>query len=308
MNPTSIRYISRAELDVQLWDKCISSASNGLIYTYSLYLDKMAKQWDALVLDEYKMVMPLTWNKKAGIYYLYQPAFTPSLGIFGNNISAQIVQEFIECIPERFRLIEISLNRENHINELKKDHLKLMMRKNYVLSLDLPYEKLYDRYNENIRRNIKKSVALGCIVKKNINIEEVAELAKSQLVGLTNLKEDDYANFISLYNDLASQNRAVTYAIVLDGQVLSSAAYFFSHGRAYYILVGNHPNGKTMGTSHYLIDRFIADYAGRDLLLDFEGSDIESLAFFYSSFGADIEHFPSLKMNRLPWYAKPFKR
>ena len=60
MNSTLIRYVTRAELDVQLWDNCITNASNGLIYAYSFYLDTIAKQWDALVLDDYRMVMPLT--------------------------------------------------------------------------------------------------------------------------------------------------------------------------------------------------------------------------------------------------------
>ncbi|HRG24810.1 MAG TPA: hypothetical protein PLL23_10470, partial [Chitinophagaceae bacterium] len=70
----------------------------------------------------------------------------------------------------------------------------------------------------------------------------------------------------------------------------------------------NHPNGKTIGASHALIDAFIADYAGQDLLLDFEGSDIRNLAFFYSSFGAIQEIYPALKINRLPFYLKWLKK
>jgi hypothetical protein len=72
-------------------------------------------------------------------------------------------------------------------------------------------------------------------------------------------------------------------------------------------MVGNHPNGKTLGASHYLIDRFIHDHAGQKMLLDFEGSDIRNLAFFYSSFGAITELYPSLRINRLPWYIKWLK-
>ncbi len=41
-----------------------------------------AGQWDALVLDDYQAVMPLTWRSKFGIRYLYQPAFTQQTGIF----------------------------------------------------------------------------------------------------------------------------------------------------------------------------------------------------------------------------------
>ena len=46
-------------------------------------------------------------------------------------------------------------------------------------------------------------------------------------------------------------------------------------------MVGNHPDGKTIGASHALIDAFIKDHADQNFILDFEGSDIRNLAFFY---------------------------
>ena len=92
------------------------------------------------------------------------------------------------------------------------------------------------------------------------------------------------------------------------GQLIASAIFTFSHARAYYILVGNHPNGRTLGASHALIDAFIQDHAGQNLLLDFEGSDLRNLAFFYSSFGAVEENYLSIRENRLPWYLKWMKR
>ncbi len=101
---------------------------------------------------------------------------------------------------------------------------------------------------------------------------------------------------------------AVTYGIFSQQQeLLASCVFFFSHNRAYYILVGNHPNGRTIGASHALIDAFIKDHAGQNLILDFEGSDIRNLAFFYSSFGATHVPYPALRINRLPFYLKWMK-
>jgi hypothetical protein len=108
---------------------------------------------------------------------------------------------------------------------------------------------------------------------------------------------------------LHEKKQAITYSVFSGrNELLASCVFFFSHDRAYYILVGNHPNGKTLGASHYLIDRFIADYAGTNMILDFEGSDIRSLAFFYQSFGASHELIPAIRINRLPWYIRIFKR
>lgn len=56
----------------------------------------MAKNWDALVLNDYEAVMPLTWNKKYGICYLYQPPFTACLGITGKLVTTATMTDFLK--------------------------------------------------------------------------------------------------------------------------------------------------------------------------------------------------------------------
>jgi Acetyltransferase (GNAT) domain len=301
-----IRYITQKEINRQQWDECISRAANGLIYAHTCYLDAMCQHWDALVLNDYEAVMPLTFNKKYGIFYLYQPPFTASLGVFGNAITAAMVQHFLNAIPKKFRYIDISLN---HGNLFTTEGFNLFERSNFTLQLSSPYEAVYGNYRDNIRRNIKKCAQQGCTVKKDFDVAEVIAIASIQAGSFTKLTNIDFNNFSKLYQQLHQQQKAITYGIcTAKGELMASCVFFFSHGRAYYILVGNHPNGKTMGASHTLIDAFIKDHAGTHLLLDFEGSDIRNLAFFYSSFGAKEEKYPGLKMNRLPALLKWLKK
>jgi hypothetical protein len=301
-----ITYLQHSEIDKAKWDHCVSNAGNELIYAYAYYLDRIAKHWDALVLNDYEAVMPLTWNKKYGIYYLYQPAFTASLGIFGKKVDEKLTLDFIEAIPKKFKLAEIALN---HGNSLIHSQSISTTRNNYILPLNKDYTTMFSSYRENTRRNIKKAQQLNCIVKKNIALAEIINLSKPAMQRMTNVKEEDYTNFETLYHFLYKKKQAVTYGVYTAGnELVSSCVYFFSNKRAYYILVGNHPNGKTSGASHYLIDRFIHDHADQDLILDFEGSDIRNLAFFYSSFGATLETYPFLRINRLPFWLKWMKR
>jgi hypothetical protein len=301
-----IQYKAQKDIDRQQWDNCIRHASNGVVYAQSWYLDAMAHNWDALVLNDYEAVMPLTCNKKYGICYLYQPPFTAALGIFGKEVTAAMVKNFLTAIPEKFRYIDISLN---HGNFFSIEGFDLYERTNYTLLLDRPYEAVYNEYRDNIKRNIKKCMQQGAAVKKDFAVAEVIELAKIQTANFSTLTETDFANFSKLYQLLHQQQKAITYGIcTAKGELVASCVFFFSHERAYYILVGNHPNGKTMGASHALIDAFIKDHAGSNLLLDFEGSDISNLAFFYSSFGAKEEKYPGLKLNRLPFWMKWLKK
>ena len=142
---------------------------------------------------------------------------------------------------------------------------------------------------------------MKCNVRRNIDIDEVIALAQEQGKAFSRATKDDYSRFKKLYLQLNGQQKAITYGIYMpSGQLVASGLLFFSHKRAYYILAGNHPNSKTVGASNLLINTFIKDHAGQDLLLDFEGSDIPSLAFFYSRFGATVEMYVGLKLNRLP--------
>ncbi len=306
-----IHYLTYQQIIKTKWDACIDKADNGLIYAYSFYLDAMAKNWDALVLsagssgNDYEAVMPLTWNKKYSIHYLYQPPFTACLGVFGNSLTAETVNEFLKAIPSKFKYWDIYFNPGNLF---KLNNFDLYQRMNYVLSLNSNYEKLYTAYRENIQRNIKKSEQFQLSINKNIAIADVIRLAKEQANNFSSIADDDFSRFEKLFQLLYSKQKATSYGVYTkEGQLIASAVFFFSHSRAYYIMVGNHPNGKTLGASHALINAFIKDNAGEDLLLDFEGSDIPSLAFFYSSFGAVEEKYSAIKLNVLPGVIKWLK-
>jgi len=300
----SIQYISYRDIDKIKWDACIDASANGLIYGYSFYLDTMSKHWDALVLNDYEVVMPLTWNKKFGIYYLYQPPFTASLGIFGNSISAEIINAFLKAIPKKFSYWDIYLN---HGNYFQLADFNLYQRMNYILPLNNSYENIYNGYRKNIQRNIKKCEQLQCIIKKEVLVEDVIALSNEHSRSFSKLGIDDFERVKKIYTLLYQTKKAITYGVYQNKKLLASAAFFFSHGRAYYILIGNHPDGKTIGASHALIDAFIKDHANQNLILDFEGSDITNLAFFYSSFGALEEKYTGIILNRLPALIKWLK-
>lgn len=307
-----ISYLTYQQIDKSKWDACITNAGNGLIYAYSFYLDAMSKNWDALVLytgageNDYEVVMPLTWNKKYSIHYLYQPPFTACLGIFGRSVDAETVYAFLKAVPAKFKYWDIYFNPGNLFT---LPDFNLYERMNYVLDLNKTYDDLYKAYRDNIKRNIKKAEQFGLSIHKNIAVTEVTKLAKDQAGKFTTPADEDFASFEKLYQLLHKDKKATTYAVYSkENQLMASAIFFFSHNRAYYILVGNHPNGKTLGASHVLINAFIKDHAGQNLLLDFEGSDIPSLAFFYSSFGAVEEKYSAVKLNRLPFYLKWVKQ
>jgi len=300
-----IKYLQQQEIDKEKWDGCINHASNSLIYPCSFYLDHMTKDWHALVLNDYEAVMPITWRKKYGIYYLYQPFLTPQLGIFGKHITDTLVETFLRAVPKHFKFWEINLNTENKPKATEDYHV--FNRIDCVISLKENYDTIRSQYRQNHKRSIKKAIDAGCKVQKNIPLENMIGLSREQLDQYTSYAPSDIVQFKKLCEYLLQNKKAETYGVFLDNRLLSSCIFFFHNNRAYYILAGNHPDSRITGASHLLFDHFIEEYSGKDIVLDFVGSDFEGIRSFYEGFGASCLHYPSLRKNKLPFLFRLFK-
>lgn len=293
-----ILYTHRKDIDTVKWDRCIDQATNGLIYAQIGYLDAMSRNWDALILGDYEAVMPLTWNRKYTISYLYQPFLCASLGVFGNGLDASLINDFLVSIPARFRYWDIYLNPGNNI---PVEGFQFYQRVNFVLCLDQPYDVLYGNFRNSYKQILRRFEKLGNQVSRGTPVDEVIALAKDQLNPLFRIKPADYHNFASLFDRLKASGRAESYGVYdKNKQLLASGLFLFSNQRAFYVLAGNHPNGRTIGASHAMLDAFIREYSGTKLVLDFEGSDVSRIAFFFKGFGATELYYPGLKYNRLP--------
>jgi hypothetical protein len=298
---TEIRYLRHEQLDKSLWDAALEAMPNATIYATSTYLDHMSPGWEALVLGNYEAIFPLTWRRKGGIHYLFQPFLTAQLGLFLRKPDPQLLDRFLGAIPAKFRLIEIPLNAANFYDNSR---FPLYCRSNFILDLSPAYPALQSSYRENIRRNIRKARQVGCTVETGTALAEIIALARTHASDEAGLRA-----FKGLFAVLKQRGQALTYGIrSAQGALLASSVFLRYKQRIYYILVGNHPNGRTLGASHLLIDSFIHDHAGEELLLDFEGSDLRNLAFFYSSFGAKEEPYPALKIDRLPWWIRLLRK
>lgn len=267
------------------------------MYAYSWYLDFMSPGWDALIAGDYEMLMPLTWRRKFGIDYLYQPAFTAQLGVFGNDINIQLLGEAFKVIRHRYRLVEISLNEGNQMHPSEDVTLST----NYVLHLDAPVSVLRTNFRDATLRRIVQSKEAGNHFIHDVPVEQVLALMLSKMSRVSNVGRHDADRFEKLFQFAAPKGLAKTFGVVgPDGTLLSSTVMLEADNRAYYLMAGNDPRGRASFASHLLIDGLIDYYAERVSIFDFEGSDIPGVAMFYENFGARAVQYPKWRINRLP--------
>ena len=172
-----ICYLKNNEIDFTKWDNCVLYSPNGLIYSYTFFLQALC-DWDGLVLNDYEAVMPLPKRKKLGIDYIYNPTYAAQIGITGVNISADVIYEFLKAIPFHFRFIQLNFNEFNIIETAKKAAVK--ERINYTLNLNKPYALLAQNFTKDARKNIRQAQKHNLTAFKNIEIETVFTFYKKK--------------------------------------------------------------------------------------------------------------------------------
>jgi hypothetical protein len=301
-----IRYLSHKEIEFEKWDLCLEQASNSLVYGYSWYLNKVSPNWDALVLDDYHAVMPLTHGRKYFICYLHQPFFTQQLGVFAKaQLNQDLIIEFISAIPSKFKFIEVNLNEQNYF---LSEEYKLIKRKNYLLNLNKPYDKLVKDYNNQALRNLKKSRKQE-IELRTIQYKEVITFYRIHKSEVTlGVKSEDYLALEGLMEVAYKRGKLFSKGVFSkSGELVACGSYLMQKGRIIFLIGTSSASGRETGAMHYLMDSMIFQFSNHKMLFDFEGSEIPGIARFYKSFGAIKTHYFRLKKNRLPWLLRLLK-
>lgn len=294
-----IRYLRHEDIDMQRWDLCISNSKRPLIYALSWYLDITSPGWDALVGGNYEAIMPLTWRKKYGLKYLIQPYYSQQLGIFGTATDASLIRKFFDAIPSRFFVVKINGNAGNDFSRFTK---KIKQNCNYELDLSVGYDTISSRYSGNNNRNIR--------------------LSRRKKLSMSGIDSNEFIKFYSgfledRFNDLPQRHFEILKGIIFkarelklssiygvydrNGQVCSATFFLTAFDRMILLVSGSDEIGRKKQAQFFLLDNFIQMHSNKSLLLDFEGSNIPGVAYFYKGFGGKQVNYPGIYFNNFLW-------
>ncbi len=301
MNHPDIKYLPHQQIDRDKWDRCIAQSTNGMVYAFSWYLDRITEQWDALVFGDYLYVMPLPCNRKWTIHYIFQPFFTQQLGVFSAfPIDQEMVNSFLHAIPSKFKLVEMKLNEQNLPSS---ESFNIQSHRTFHLQLLNSVADLRAGYNQNTRRNLKQSTQNGLHVSSLFNIDEFIDFTQANLSSkIPQLKKYHLANLKRLIGyALYHRHGELLGVFGTENQLLAATFFIWDAQRVIFLTASSSAEGTDKKAMFLLIDQFIESRAGQALILDFEGSEIPGIARFYRGFGATEQLYFSVRKNRLPF-------
>lgn len=307
-------FLRSRKLDVLQWEACLAQSHQAIIYAHAWYLDAVCACWSAVVEvreGRYVSLFPLPEKRVAGLAQVYQPFFTQQLGLFTTPQSRFTqLRDYLDCLPVNYLRVYLQLNVHNQwAGGIKSTAFQVKQRLTYHLDLNQPYEKLYEAYRTNQKRNVHKNQA-GCQLLAGDIDQLIALFRQTRGRQVAALKDKDYALLRRLYRVLQQRQAGQVLALWAENKLLATGLFLYSSRHIIYLFGASSAAGRQQGGMAKLLDQVIRQQAGSRRVLDFEGSDMASLAKFYANFGARPVPYITLKRTNIPflpsWLNKKF--
>ena len=240
--------------------------------------------------------MPIPYRKKFWLSYIVVPSWVQQLGVFAKQpLSSQEIQAFLVAIPRKFKHIHLSFTPENRFADRH-----VSRRSNYVLNLSKPYEELVKNYNKGRKSDVKKAKESSLELRSAENADALIELFISIKGSEVAVPDTEYEKLKRLTQLMKTRERIEIVEVYNEkSECLGGAIFLIDPSRITYLFSVATVEGRKKSSMSLVIDQMINTYSNSSCLLDFEGSNMDNLASFFKSFGAQEEPYYHYKKWRL---------
>lgn len=294
-----MRLVTRDKIDHERWNHVVQNSPQFRHYALSYFLDACTPTWSALIWGNYDVVWPLPMKTKL-VKRVFQPLLAQQLGPISidKNVSDYAL-EGLGFLNKNFKTYNVKFG--DSILDLEgcetNGHL------NVELDLSQGYSKVLKGYNRNAKSNIKKSEKAGLIIEQaNDHYQYVIDVFRSSPRADNAILNDTfYKDVASIYLSFLEREEARCYLAKYQDNPIAGILILTSGNRMLNFFTASTPQSRQVGGMHALVDYVIKNASKNHTVFDFEGSDDDSLRFFYKSFGGDEKVYLQTESNRLLW-------
>jgi len=288
-----MKFIEREHINLEIWDAKIAESNIENIFCYSWYLDACAKNWGAVITDDYNTIVPIVYNNKLGVKQMYQAQFTREIDIFGDEFNWKEVLEFLS---KDFKAIQFRNSADNILQENEE-------RKNQWLSLAGEF-----KFSTNAKRLIKKADKQFEYRSEKDPKQLLALFRSTAFQKIDSINENDLERLKKLMESSIAMKQGDLICVYENEEFVGAGFFLLDKKRVTYLKSASTEKAKKEGAMYGLINHAITKFKGDFNILDFGGSDIESVANFYKKFGSSDRSYYNYTINNLPLWFKTLKR
>ncbi|MBN2522118.1 MAG: hypothetical protein JXB24_02540 [Bacteroidales bacterium] len=292
-----IRYVKQADIDPVKWDRTIDVSLNASLYGKSWFLDSVADTWDALIENDYMAVMPLVFRKGFVFTEIYPPLLTKYLGVFSSlPVDHDKINRFILHIPEKFKKINICMNRLN-TQSLQLD--RVSGQTCFELDLISSYDLKRKKYSPIVPDNIAIARENKLSLIKHLSLTELEYFLRVNVKSGHRIRI--FSSLRQILSRLNKKGKAIVVGVYGPENTICSVAIFVNDTNSIILLYAcTNQQCSAYKANYLIIDSFLRDYSGNNITIGFDYTDTIWNENLYHDFGAVKGYCYNVIINRLP--------
>lgn len=295
-----IRLIPRNEISVEKW-QLLEQDAEYPIFSSIWYLDAVSPEWQAFVLNDYELVLPILFKKKFGIKYALHPLLVRSFEILGESNAKK--SQFLKMILSQFDFYSINLK---DISDSNLNQVYIENRSFQFLSFEENLVKTISNFSENTRRKIKQFENSNAKIEEISDSNQLSELFRQEKGSqFGNFNRDTYLKLDNLVELSRKLKIGYLFATKTENEILSLGFFILYNKHLLYVKGVVTENGKKIGAMQAIFNFVISKFHDQAKGLDFGGSNEVGLANFNKRFGAEDRNYVVLKNNKTKF---PFRK
>lgn len=282
-----IRRIKYPDIDFIKYAECVENSAQRKYTATSLFLDVITgKNWQLLVWEDYKAVMPFYTIKKMGIEFVVTPFLCQQLGVFSREDRPQINDAFLQYLSRNFNVKSYAFNDRNQFSD------KMNTRKNYILFSE-DYETVYKRYSPTRRKRIKQNPD----IKRESFVSEDVDFTVAEAFIRQNSKgygdKEQVQKVIGIYKALYKAKKLHLYGFFYRDSLINLITAYEESKTIALLGTFNDASFVKLNGASVLNDEIIKRFVGHKDI-DFEGSEVPSIEEFFRGFRPRLMPYPHL--------------
>lgn len=276
-----MKLIDAAKIDLSVWDACkVDKEPN---FQEGFLLRTCAKNLEALYAEQEAFYFPLPFFTKAGIKVYYQPTLTRFFHLPKQEALAKAV---VKHLFSKYPLFSMAFS-----TRIPQDWQPWFSREKIR---KFQWVHFHDfKLNANAKRNLKKAEKARLVIQETSSAQGlVALLNQAENRERIPLTANDKENLLDLAKLGSAQDKITVVEVYSEDNTLLYAGMFLKQGKTVLYLKGaGSALGKQLGAAHFMFTYVLTHWQTQFSILDFGGSDVEGIAQFFKSFGAQDAYY-----------------
>lgn len=260
-----------------------------LPYGLSWWLDLATDgRWEALVIDDYRVVLPLPKLSRLGILpATVRPPYTQQLGPYG-QLRRGDTNRLLKQVPRTFQ-IALPLRPSVSAKEVP-DRYRQRRRINYVIDLSRPFEEIRKAFPRTLQNFLRKTQDQDHITPMESG--PFIELTRERLGDRKGIKVKHFRYLQALIDGVTERGLGGCYQLSEEGELLAAGFFPTLNRRTINIAPVSTPLGlKRRGMSR-LLSLIMRQHSGQPgAVFDFEGSELPGVREYFAKFGSVDEGY-----------------